>query len=62
MTLNALAHPSLPKKSFALLALAILASNAFLVLEANAQRTQKIGELKNERKIRTSTIIDTLAD
>jgi hypothetical protein len=62
MAPNVLAHPALPKRSFVLLALAVLASNAFLVVEVNAQRTQKIGELKNERKIRTSTIIDTLGE
>lgn len=54
-------HPKLGGRSIALIALAVLLSNLFLRFEVNAVQTQKIGESKNERKIRTSAILDEIA-
>jgi hypothetical protein len=61
ITPYALTHPAIPFKTLRWIGLAILASNSLIVIEVNASRTQKIGELKNERKIRTANIIDLLA-
>jgi hypothetical protein len=58
---NLILHPKLSARSLALIALAVLLSNLFLRLEVNAVQAQKISESKNERKIRASDIIDTLA-
>jgi hypothetical protein len=57
----ALSQPKTPLKTLGMIALAILVANALIVAEVNAQSVQKVGELKNDRKIRTANIIDTLA-